>query len=53
MDSSGFYGTLRNAEVLPCPTMLYNQALITYLRDTLDGIAPEQYIIPQGRIVTE
>ncbi len=53
VDGGGFYGVLRNAEVLPCPTMLYNQALITYLRDTLQGIAPEQYIIPQGRIVME
>ncbi|MCM1373081.1 MAG: bifunctional metallophosphatase/5'-nucleotidase [Bacteroides sp.] len=51
ISGGGMYGVLRNADVLKEHIMLYNEALVTYLRDTLQGIVPPQYAGTQGRIV--
>lgn len=51
ISGGGMYGVLRNAEVLTDHIMLYNQALVSYLRDNLQGVVPRQYGDTQGRIV--
>lgn len=53
VSGGGMYGVLRNAEVLTEHIMLYNEALITYLRDTLQGTVPQCYGDTQGRIVVK
>ncbi len=47
----GMYGIMAFADVISGNTILYNQAVITYLRDTLKGTVPAQYAGTQGRIV--
>lgn len=53
ISGGGMYGVLRNADVLKDHIMLYNEALITYLRDSLQGAVPSQYEGTQGRIVVK
>ncbi len=47
----GMYGVMAFADVISGNAILYNQAVITYLRDTLKGTVPAQYACTQGRIV--
>lgn len=51
VSGGGMYGVLRNAEVLSDHIMLYNESLITFLRDSLGGVLPDRYAGPQNRIV--
>ncbi len=46
----GMYGVLREADVLEDHIMLYHEALVTYLRDSLNGVVPGRYEGTQGRI---
>ena len=46
----GMYNVLRDAEILRENIMLYNQALICYIKENLNGVIPEYYAATQGRI---
>ena len=46
----GMYNVLRDAEILRENIMLYNQALIYYIKENLNGVIPEHYAATQGRI---
>lgn len=51
VSGGGMYGVLREADVLTDHIMLYHEALVTYLRDTLQGVVPRSYAGTQGRIL--
>lgn len=46
----GLQAKLRNAKVLKEGICRYNDALVTYVTETLGGKIPERYAEPQGRI---
>lgn len=46
----GLHAKLRNAKVLKEGICRYNDALVTYVTETLGGKIPERYAKPQGRI---
>ena len=47
----GMYNVLRDAEILCENIMLYNQALISYIKEQLGGMIPERYAATEGRIL--
>lgn len=47
---SGFYDTLKNSRQLLYSTGLVRDALANYMETTLEGIIPDSYAQPQGRI---
>lgn len=47
----GLQNKLRNVKVLKENICRYNDALVTYVTETLGGKIPEKYAKPQGRIV--
>lgn len=47
----GLQNKLRNAKIVKENMCRYNDALITYVTETLGGKIPERYAKPQGRIV--
>lgn len=53
VNGGGMYGVLRNSEILTGHLMLYNEAIITYLRDSLQGTVPSRYEGTQGRITVK
>lgn len=46
----GLQSKLRNVKVLKESICRYNDALITYVTEKLNGVIPERYAKPQGRI---
>lgn len=47
----GMYNVLRDAEILQENIMLYNQAVVDYVTNQLNGEIPERYAATQGRII--